>query len=166
MAAVKSIDSVFEFATSLQQSLLYQDQPKKDISAYLDVLPLSRKHLSSSDQAKLEKQGVALWNICGKLRQAGQLLAQKDLLSQGIIYHPKRHPYLLLLARAFAYLLLESASEADSRSLKNALRVARECLGMCRVRCLRWTLMDGRCQTSRTRSEDSRTSSATSGDSG
>jgi hypothetical protein len=130
MAIIGKVDSLVDFAASLQQSFIHQDQPVNDLSVYLGSLPLCHKNLSSSDRIKLNKHGVALWNLCGRLRQTGHLLPRKELLSHGNIYGPKDRSLLTVLARAFAYLLLESASKADAGLLKNALKVAKECLGM------------------------------------
>jgi hypothetical protein len=130
MATVGKVDSVIEFAAHLQQSLLDHDKPIQDISMYLTSLPFQHKDLPSFNRVELNKQGVALWNICANVRQTGQLLAQKEPISKGSTPRPKREPYWPFLARTFAYLLLESASEADIHLLKNALRVAKECLGL------------------------------------
>jgi hypothetical protein len=90
MARVGNVDSIVDFAAYLQHSLLHKDQPITDLSVYLEALPLSRKDLSSSDRVKLDKQGMAVWNICGRLRQTGQLQARRELLSKGTIYILKR----------------------------------------------------------------------------
>jgi hypothetical protein len=93
MATVAKVDSIIKFATHLQQSLLHHDKPIKDVSMYLASLPFQHEDLLSFDRAKLNKQGLALWNICARLKQNGQLLAQKELISRGNTYAPKREPY-------------------------------------------------------------------------
>jgi hypothetical protein len=93
MAPIMKVDSIVEYAAHLQQSLRRQDKPIKNVSMYLTYLPFHRKDLPSSDRAKLNKQGVALWNICANLRRTGQLLAQRELISRGNTYAPKRGPY-------------------------------------------------------------------------
>ena len=91
MAINTKVDSIVEFAAYLQQALL-QNQPVSGVSIYLRALPLYYKNLSSSDRTKLKRHGVSLWNICGKLRKTGQLLARKDILSQGDIVSLERVP--------------------------------------------------------------------------
>jgi hypothetical protein len=85
MAAVTNIDSIVEFAVYLQQSLLDDNQDVNDLTVYLNALPLSHNGLSSSDRVKLNKRGVALWNICGRLRTTEQRLSRNELLCQSIV---------------------------------------------------------------------------------
>jgi len=85
MAAVINVDSLVEFAVYLQQSLLDENQGVNDLTVHLNSLPLSHNDLSSSDRVKLNKQGVALWNICGRLRITEQRLSRNELLCQGIV---------------------------------------------------------------------------------
>jgi hypothetical protein len=85
MAAVTNVDSIVEFAVYLQQSLLDENEGVNDLTAYLNALPLSHNNLSSSDRVKLNKQGVVLWNICGRLRNTEQLLSRNELLCQSIV---------------------------------------------------------------------------------
>jgi hypothetical protein len=85
MAAVANVDSIVEFAVYLQQSLLDENQGVNDLTVYLNALPLSHSDLSSSDRVKLNKRGVALWNICGRLRITEQRLSRNELLCQSIV---------------------------------------------------------------------------------
>ena len=85
MAAVTNVDSVVEFAVYLQQSLLDEHQGVNDLTVHLNALPLSHNDLSSSDRVKLNKRGVALWNICGRLRITEQRVSRNELLCQGIV---------------------------------------------------------------------------------
>jgi hypothetical protein len=85
MAAVTNVDSVVEFAVYLQQSLLDENHGVNDLTVHLNALPLSHNDLSSSDRVKLNKRGVALWNICGRLRIIEQRLSRNELLCQGIV---------------------------------------------------------------------------------
>jgi hypothetical protein len=87
------VDSIIELAAHLQQSLLDPDKPIKDIFMYLTSLPFQHEDLPSLDQIKLNRQGVALWNICANVRQTGQLLAQKELTSEGNTPQPQTAPY-------------------------------------------------------------------------
>src|SRR5437764_13796933 len=91
MTTIMNIDSIVEYAAHLQQCLRDHDKPIKNVSMYLTYLPFHREDLPSSDRAKLNKQGVALWNICANLRQTGQL-AQSELISRGNTYAPKKGP--------------------------------------------------------------------------
>lgn len=88
MAAITSVDSIVEFAVYLQQSLL-ENQGVNDLTVYLNALPLSHNDLSSSDRVKLNKRGVALWNICGRLRIIEQRLPRNELLCQSIVPNAK-----------------------------------------------------------------------------
>lgn len=72
---------------------LIMTSPIKGISMYLTSLPFQHEDLPSFDRVKLNKQGVALWNICANVRQTGQLLAQKELIRKGSTHRPKREPY-------------------------------------------------------------------------
>jgi len=90
---IMRVDSIVEYAAHLQQCLRGHDKPIKNVSMYLTYLPFHREDLPSSDRAKLNKQGVVLWNICANLRRTGQLLAQTELISRGNTYAPKREPY-------------------------------------------------------------------------
>ena len=92
MAAITKVESIIKFAEYLQQNLL-QNQLVNDLPVYLKALPLSHKALSPCDRTKLNKHGVALWNICGRLRKTEQLLARKELLSQGTICSRNRVSY-------------------------------------------------------------------------
>ena len=92
MAAITKVESIVKFAEYLQQNLL-QNQLVNDLSIYLKALPLSYKALSSSDRTKLNRHGVALWNICGRFRKTEQPLARKELLSQGTICSRDRVSY-------------------------------------------------------------------------
>ena len=92
MATIMKVDSIVEYAAHLQQSLRGHDKPIKNVSMYLTYLPFHREDLPLSDRAKLNKQGVALWNICANLRRTGQL-AQRELISRGNTCAPKRGPY-------------------------------------------------------------------------
>jgi hypothetical protein len=85
MAAVTNIDSIVEFAVYLQQSLLDENQDVNDLTVYLNALPLSHNGLSSSDRVRLNKRGVALWNICGRLRTTEQRPSRNELLCQSIV---------------------------------------------------------------------------------
>ena len=85
MAAVTNVDSIIEFAVYLQQSLLDENQGVNDLTTHLNSLPLSHNDLSSSDRVKLNKRGVALWNICGRLRITEQRLSRNELLCQSIV---------------------------------------------------------------------------------
>lgn len=93
MATVGKVDSIIKFAAHLQQSLLRHDTPMKDVSMHLASLPFQHEDLPWFDRARLNKQGLALWNICARLKQNGQLLTQKELISRGNTYAPKREPY-------------------------------------------------------------------------
>ena len=84
MAAVTNVDSIVEFAAYLQRSLLGKNRGVNDLTIYLNALPLSHNDLSSSDRVKLNKRGVALWNICGRLRTTEQSLSRNELLCQSI----------------------------------------------------------------------------------
>ena len=90
MAAITNIDSSVEFAVYLQQSLLDENQSVNDLTVYLTALPLSHNGLSSSGRVKLNKRGVALWNIYGRLRTIEQRLSRNELLCQSIVRKPKR----------------------------------------------------------------------------
>ena len=90
MAAVTNVDSIVEFAVYLQQSLLDENQGVNDLTVYLNALPLSHNDLSPSDRVKLNKRGVALWNVCGRLRTIEQRLSRNELLCQSIVQRPKR----------------------------------------------------------------------------
>jgi hypothetical protein len=93
MASDRKFDSIVDFATNIQRTLLHQDEPTKGLSIYLESLPLHYRDLSSSERIKLDKQGVALWNLCCRSRLNQQLLARKELLSQGIFSGSKTEPY-------------------------------------------------------------------------
>jgi len=84
MPAITNVDSIVEFAVYLQQSLLGENQGVNDFTVHLNSLPLSHNDLSSSDRVKLNKRGVALWNICGRLRITEQHLSRNELLCQGV----------------------------------------------------------------------------------
>ena len=92
MAAVTNVDSIVEFAFYLQQSLLDENQGVNDLTVYLNALPLSHNDLSPSDRVKLNKRGVTLWNICGRLRTIEQPPSRKELLCQSIVRRSKREP--------------------------------------------------------------------------
>ena len=80
-------------STSPAKASFDHDKPVQDISMYLTSLPFQHEDLPSFDWVKLNKQGVALWNICTNVRQTGQLPAQKELISEGSAHRPKREPY-------------------------------------------------------------------------
>ena len=85
MAPVTNVDSIVEFAVYLQQSLLDENQSVNDLTVHLNSLPLSHHDLLSSDRVKLNKRGIALWNICGRLRITEQRLSRNELLCQSIV---------------------------------------------------------------------------------
>jgi hypothetical protein len=85
MAAITNVDSIVEFAVYLQQSLLDENHGVINLTVYLNALPLPHNGLSSSDRVKLNKLGVALWNVCGRLRTIEQRLSRNELLCQSIV---------------------------------------------------------------------------------
>jgi hypothetical protein len=101
MAAVTNVDSIVEFAVYLQQSLLDENQGVNGLTVYLNALPLSPNDLSPSDRVKLSKRGVALWNICGRLRITEQPLSRNELLCQSICLKTKARVLLTAPSTCF-----------------------------------------------------------------
>ncbi|POS85724.1 hypothetical protein EPUL_000909 [Erysiphe pulchra] len=113
----KRLKSILEYSSGFESNLSTTFNSKnsstlaKNLKNYLNAFP--NKFSSSIYHEEIERRGIALWNLCIRLRRENDSESSND--AHGI----------LLLARVFAFFLLDCAhqcSKATSKSLPRLIR--------------------------------------------
>ena len=95
-----------------------------DVEQQISAFPSNLTLCAASKYQELDNKGTSLWNLCTRLRREYDSENSHDM------------PVILLMARIFAFLLLDGANQCGKSEASNAVRLmktgikaAKNCLG-------------------------------------